>query len=407
MAKPILIVDDNVDILEMLAEVLVMKGYQVITCNRSCNAMGKIKNHHPQLIILDIQMPGLTGRDLVLQLKEYDEKIPVIVLSAKIGMKDDIEFKLSKNVKVFLAKPCDLNEVIATVKRLLPRDLTPDKFVTGDYQAVLGQSIGNCRLKKLIGVGGTGIVYLGEHQTLKIPIAVKILSPIFYHDGETIRRFLREASILADMEHPNIVRILNADQQDGIYFLLMRYINGDSFYNFIRQQLKIDYLRAAKIILEVARGLAAAHNHSILHRDVKPSNILISQDESVVKIIDFGLARRAQKDERITERGVVLGTPGYMSPEQYLDDTLDERTDIYSLGATFYRAVTGLEPFEGPSVVKIMAQLQGEFLQPHLLDSSIPVAVSQIITKMIAKDRNDRYLNMNELIVDLERMIAP
>ena len=181
-------------------------------------------------------------------------------------------------------------------------------------------------MQKLIGVGGTGIVYLGEHQTLKIPVAVKILSPVFYNDGETIRRFLREASILADMEHPNIVQILNADKQDGIYFLLMRYIQGDSFYNFIRQQQKLDYARAAKIILAVARGLAAAHDNLILHRDVKPSNILISQDESVVKIIDFGLARHVQKDDRITELGVVLGTPGYMSPEQYFDDILDERT---------------------------------------------------------------------------------
>jgi CheY-like chemotaxis protein/predicted Ser/Thr protein kinase len=401
----ILVVDDHIEILEMLAEAFVMKGYQVITCNKPINAMEKIKKHRPQLIILDIQMPGMTGRDLVLALKQYDESIPVIIHSAKVGMKDDIEFKLSKNVRAFVPKPSDVQTLLAAIHTILPRSFSLEQFCIGNYRNVLGQTLGNCVLEEILGIGGTGVVYRGIHQGLKIPVAIKILSPTFSSDQESIRRFLREGRVLATMDHPNIVQVFNVDNQNGVYFLVMRYIKGKSLFRLIHEEGKLDLIRAGNIILKVARGLAVAHEQTILHRDVKPSNILVAEGEKVVKIIDFGLACPVKKEEEITLEGIALGTPGYMSPEQCLGKPLDARTDIYSLGATFYQAIAGQALFEGNSIAKLMAQLQGQFLDVHVLDKEIPVEVSQIINKMIAKEAEDRYPNMLSVILDLEKVI--
>ena len=302
--KCILFIDDNVDLLEMLSEALINKGYTVITCNKSTQAMEKVKKYKPNLIVSDIQMPGMTGRDLVISLKEYDPSIPIVLLSAKTGMKDDVEFMLSKNIKAFLEKPCDLKKLLGVIEKIIPQSFSAERMLHGSYRDAIGKTVGNCLLQEIIGIGGTGIVYRGTHQGLNIPVAIKILSPSYYNDDDIIKRFLREAHVLACIEHPNIIQVLNADREEGLYFLIMRYMEGKSLFSLIQEERKLDYARASEIILKTARGLSYAHKKEVLHRDVKPSNILISKDEKEVKIIDFGLARKKPTEEPITQKEI-------------------------------------------------------------------------------------------------------
>lgn len=403
--KRVLVVNDNMDVLEILAEALIMKSYQVIMCNKSQKVMEKIQKHNPDLIIAKMQMAGMSGKDLVAQLKAYNATIPLILLASRFISRYEKQFQSETNVRVVAEKNGDLTSLLVEVDKILPQGIFSEKFLSGDYKSALGKTLGNCILRDIIGMGGTGIVYVGEHQSLNIPVAVKVLSPTVYNEPSTVRRFLREARVLAAIQHPNIIQILDAAKQEGIYFLVMQYLKGQSLMDLIKQEERIHYIRAGKIILKVARGLGAAHKQMILHRDVKPSNILISSDEETVKIIDFGLARRVVREEEITKEGIVLGTPGYISPEQCLNQNIDETSDIYSLGATFYRAITGKEPFDGSNLTKLMAQLKGNFVLPHLIDKTIPIKISEIISKMLAKRRDARYQNMENVIEDLENIL--
>ncbi|NUM33164.1 MAG: protein kinase [Candidatus Brocadiae bacterium] len=405
MMKRVLLVNDNWDLLDIVAEALLMKSYQVIICNKSEKALEKIEKHNPELIISKIEMNGIHGKNLVAHLTTHQEKIPIIFLASRYLSKYQKQFKDMENVKVLPEKKGNVKLLLEEVERILPQGIFSESFLSGDYRSALGKPLGNAILKEILGIGGTGIVYLGVHQVLDIPVAVKVLSPSVYNEPETILRFLREAKVLASIQHPNIIQILDANKQEGIYFLIMRYIHGRSLMDILKQEGKFPYNKAGNIILKVARGLAAAHKQMILHRDVKPSNILISNDGEIVKIIDFGLARRVKKEEEITKDGVVLGTPGYISPEQCLNQSLDETSDIYSLGATFYRAITGKEPFGGSSLTKLFAQLKGNFVLPHVLEPSIPMKISEIISKMLAKNKHERYQNMENVIEDLENVL--
>lgn len=405
MMKRVLLVNDNWDLLDIVAEALLMKSYQVIICNKSERALEKIKKHSPDLIISKIEMDGMSGKELVEHLKNHKENIPVIFLTSRSLSKYQKKFKNTENVKVLMEKKGDFKHLLEEVDKILPPIIFSEKFLSGDYKSALGKSLGNAILKEIIGIGGTGIVYLGTHQVLNISVAVKVLSPSVYNEPSTILRFLREAQVLASIDHPNIIQILDANKQEGIYFLIMQYLHGRSLMDLLKQEEKLHYGKAGNIILKVARGLAAAHKKMILHRDVKPSNILISEDGDIVKIIDFGLARRVKKEDEITKDGVVMGTPGYISPEQCLNQSLDETSDIYSLGATFYRAITGKEPFDGSSLTKLFAQLKGNFVMPHVLEPTIPLKISEIICKMLAKNRHERYQNMENVIEDLENVL--
>ncbi len=259
-----------------------------------------------------------------------------------------------------------------------------------------GKVIGGCRVQHLIGRGGMGEVYLAHHLSLDKPVALKILPPSKI-DRDHVGRFLQEARVCARIEHPNVVPIYNVGEEAGNYFIVMQYVEGKNLAEIVQAQGgPLPWRPALKLFRLAAKGVAAVHQRGVIHRDIKPSNIMVS-NESRVLLMDFGLAREESRSE-LTRTGALLGTPAFMSPEQCLDQSVDRRSDIYSLGCTLYYLLTGGVPFQG-SVQSVLAQIgSGQTPVPvYRLNPYVPTPVSDFVARAMAFRPGNRFSDAGEL----------
>lgn len=293
------------------------------------------------------------------------------------------------------------------------------------------------RIEKEIGRGGMGNVYLARQLSLGRPVALKVMSKEWAADPVFVARFTREAYAAAQLSHPNIVRIFDIGEAEGTQFFSMEYVPGESLADLVKRQGKLDPETAVGYVLQAARGLKHAHDRGMIHRDVKPDNLLLD-DQGVVKVADLGLVKtwnksssefgpqpseypprepaatpRPKSDLRIPNTGltgarIALGTPAYMSPEQCRDAAkVDHRADIYSLGCTLYVLVTGRPPFDANTAVELMTKQAYEpIVPPEQIASRVPREVSAIIQKMMAKEPGDRYTDMGEVVRTLENWLG-
>jgi len=256
-----------------------------------------------------------------------------------------------------------------------------------------------------IGRGGMAIVYKGLHPFLEEYVAIKVLPEYFVQDREFVERFTREAKTMIALQHPHIVRIYDAGIYENKYFIVMDYIRGRTIKELISDNKGklLDVDRVIDIVMQVADALSYAHKHNIIHRDVKPSNILYDESKQSAYITDFGIAK-AVSGTKLTQTGVSLGTPEYMSPEQFSETSdVDQRTDIYSLGIVFYEMLTGDIPFKGDTPLGVAYKHVHTYpTRPRIKNPKISVYLEKVILKMLAKDPNDRYQSMDELIRDLK-----
>lgn len=272
--------------------------------------------------------------------------------------------------------------------------------------------IGNCRIEKLLGRGGMGSVYLGQHLGLDIPVAVKVLSPNLVASEELIQRFFLEARAAAKIDSPYVVRVMQVAQDHGVYFIQMEFVPGKSLAQLLHTESLLALRECCNYLYQIATGLQTAHEAGIIHRDIKPENILITP-KGQVKITDFGLAKSLQAMSNLTQAGQILGTPQYMSPEQCSGKESDARSDIYSLGITFYYMITGKQPFYGETPMSLLLKhLQGQFIPPRQLRAEISEKLEQITLRMMALQPDERYQNLQQLLTDLfpilqEYNIAP
>lgn len=267
-----------------------------------------------------------------------------------------------------------------------------------------GQIFGGCVLDVLIGRGGMGEVYKALQKSLEREVAVKILPVDMAEDPSYVERFMQEARSIARLSHSNVVQVYDAGQQGQYYYILMELVEGGTLKDLIGQRHLPKLLEAVDFMEQAAMGLAAAHQQGIVHRDLKPGNIMLGPNRQV-KVTDFGLAKAVQKQEHeITKTGEVVGTPAYMSPEQCEGGLVDHRSDIYSLGATFYHFVCGKTPFSGEGAVQVMLKhVKDKPEPPAAVRPDVPMAMSNIIDRCMAKDPYDRYQSCEELILDLHR----
>ena len=285
---------------------------------------------------------------------------------------------------------------------------TEDK-ANGDTQTscdnLLGQQFGSYRILKKLGQGGMGAVYQAENVGLKRKVALKILPPdLAASNPQYAQRFLREAQSQAALEHPNVVPIYAVGNEAGCHFIEMQFLSGGSGADLLKQPVPID--TAAAIIRGAAQGLAAAHRKKLVHRDVKPENLLLS-DEGLAKVADFGLAKATNVDSGLTAAGQVLGTPYYMSPEQCRANALDGRSDVYSLGVTFYHLLTGQRPFVAESVMALMYEHCRTLPRsPREIRPEIPDAIANVCLKAMEKAAENRYQTMEELVADLDTALT-
>lgn len=254
-----------------------------------------------------------------------------------------------------------------------------------------------------IGAGGMSDVYKAKDHILGRFVAIKVLRNEFSEDRSFVAKFRTEAQSAAGLEHPNIVNIYDVGSEEGLYYIVMEYVEGITLKTYIEKKGQLSFKESVSIAIQVARGIEAAHNKQITHRDIKPQNIIIST-EGKVKVTDFGIARAASSN---TISSDVMGSVHYSSPEQARNGFVDGRSDIYSLGIVMYEMVTGRVPFDGDTTVAVAIQhLQEEMVPPSNYAPNLPISMEKIILKCTQKNPDRRYQTIEELLNDLRRALV-
>ena len=295
------------------------------------------------------------------------------------------------------------------------------EMLTENHELKVGQVIAHYEIRSVLGEGGMGKVYLAQDAKLERKVALKILPTEFATNQEHMRRFTMEAKTAAGLHHSNIAQIFEIGEQNHTRYIAMEYVPGDTLRQLLSRR-KIEIKRAVEIAAQIASALSAAHEQGIIHRDIKPENLIVTANGQI-KILDFGLAKLVEKQRDAgdvselttaflhssgpteTTPGVIMGTVSYMSPEQARGERVDQRTDIFSLGVVFYEMVTGERPFKGKSVVETLHAIINEEPQtPTELNAQVPVEVSDILGKALAKDVSERYQHAGDFELDLRRL---
>jgi serine/threonine protein kinase len=301
----------------------------------------------------------------------------------------------------------------------------------GDVPPVLG----GYRIVRQLGQGAMGSVYLARQMSLDRDVALKVIQPQWTSNAAFVARFVREAYAAAQLTHHNVVQVYDMGNEGNLHFFSMEFVRGESLADLVARESRLDTQVAVGYILQAARGLKFAHDHGMVHRDVKPANLLLNQ-EGIIKVADLGLVKTPGQDDTlpdddqqaprrrprqeggsavaelahtdVTLHRVAMGTPAYMAPEQATDAAaVDHRADIYSLGCTLYVLLTGKPPFEGSTAVEVMSKHKSEpVVRPDAIVKRIPKELADITLKMVAKKPDDRYASLDEVIQDLEKFLG-
>ena len=271
-------------------------------------------------------------------------------------------------------------------------EIRPGIFINDRYEII-----------EKVGSGGMADVYKAKCHRLDRYVAIKVLKSEYSDDKTFVAKFRAEAQSAARLSHPNVVNVYDVGEEDGIYFIVMELVEGITLKSFIERKSKLDTKEAVSVAIQIAQGMEAAHSNHIIHRDIKPQNIIISK-EGKVKVTDFGIAKMATS-ETITSNA--MGSVHYISPEQARGGFSDERSDIYSLGITMYEMLTGRVPFSGDNTVSVaLLHLQEEPLPMRELEPFIPVSLDRIVQKCLQKKPERRYLSASDLIADLKMSLS-
>ena len=276
----------------------------------------------------------------------------------------------------------------------------------------MGSRLGNYRIVRLLGRGGVGVVLKAEHVRMKRPVALKVLRSRVMRSRRGLQRFQQEVRAAGRLSHPNIVIAYDADEVDGLHFLVMEYVDGSNLSRHLRKRGPLPLLEVLSYMQQTASGLEYAHRNGIIHRDIKPGNLLVDP-EGTIKILDLGFASIQNPEGNaasaaVTQRNQLLGTFDYMAPEQADDPrSVDLRADIYSLGCTMYRLLTGELPYSGETTLhKILAHRERPIPSLRAARGDVPPELENLFTRMLAKDRVDRPVSMQVVVDELAAIIA-
>ncbi|MGE5717449.1 MAG: serine/threonine-protein kinase, partial [Acidobacteriota bacterium] len=272
------------------------------------------------------------------------------------------------------------------------------------------EQIGRYVILRTLGRGAMGVVYLARDPQIERELALKTIrfdaSEKSFSVDEAKARFLKEARISGRLQHPHIVTVFDVGEDQGTLFLAMELVQGGSFSQRLSDPAGFPLRDRIRVVAEVAEALAHAHERGVLHRDVKPANILLTPTMSA-KVTDFGIGKLLTGDTELTSTGQMVGSPAYMSPEQIKGEKLDARTDIFSLGIVLYQALTLRKPFPADTLTTLVYQiLHEEPMDPSLVTSDVPEGMKEIIRKCLAKDRANRYSDAGELATDLREILG-
>ncbi len=280
-----------------------------------------------------------------------------------------------------------------TIRRDTPADLPRPPVGKDPAQGWIGKTLGKYQITGMLGRGGMGVVVKGFDPMIEREVAIKVLAEHLAADETALGRFLAEAKAAGKLNHPNVVAIHEICQEGQMYFLVQEFVAGGSLDNRLTFGNPMPIEEATRAMIDACKGVGAAHAVGLIHRDLKPANFMQAAD-GMVKVVEFGLAKITNSvNPGFTQAGTMVGTPLYMSPEQCSAKPLDHRTDIYSLGATYFSLLTGKEPYpEAETVSQLMyLHCHGPVLDPKSLNDKLPPACSQIVARAMAKSPEDRY----------------
>src|SRR5215467_8084293 len=268
---------------------------------------------------------------------------------------------------------------------------------TGAHRMLGSVVLGQYELIDVLGQGGMSVVFKGRHNLTNQEVALKILPPELAAHSQVKSRFLEEAKALAALDHPNIVHLYNFGQDNGHFVLAMQYVDGQTWERMILESERLDWVTSCRITNDVLRALEYAHGRGVVHRDMKPSNVLVRDQDASATVMDFGIAKMTTST-RLTATGQTMGTVRYMSPEQVRGQEVDFRTDLYSLGATLYESLTGDTPFDGETHFEIMTKhLSEKPKKPSARGISLPSEVEEALMKSLQKRAGDRFESAREM----------
>jgi serine/threonine-protein kinase len=258
-------------------------------------------------------------------------------------------------------------------------------------------------IQSVLGRGGMGTVYRARDIELEEVVAIKTLRPEFMTDATLLERFKDEIRLARRLSDQNIVRTHDFGEWSGVYYLTMEYVEGITVRELIDTRGRLGVSSTLAIAAQLAHSLAVAHEHGVIHRDIKPQNLLLDA-AGVLKVMDFGVARLAERTTSVTEAGLVLGTPAYMPPEQLMAEQVDARSDLYAAGVVLYECLTGQAPFQAATVMSLVAKLLTQEAEPpESLNSEVPPALSALVLRLLAKKPEDRV----QTAADLVQQLAP
>jgi serine/threonine protein kinase len=286
-----------------------------------------------------------------------------------------------------------------------PVEETHHWALPGAERDLSGMTLGDFQVERILGRGGMGEVYLARQISLNRPVALKVLRPDLLTKPTYLSRFEAEATAVAKLNHPNIVHVYTLGSVDGVRFIAMEYVQGTNLRDYLHKKGALDYPLAFSIMKQAAQAVGAAGDIGLVHRDIKPENLLLTR-KGQVKVADFGLCRDQDSARvHLTQPGLTMGTPLYMSPEQAQGKPLDHRSDLYSLGVTFYHMIAGEPPFRADSAIA-MALKHVNDTPPSMLvfRSDVPPDLDKLVLKLMAKPKADRYQSAGEMLRDLARI---
>ena len=432
MRKKILVIEDDPVFRRVLVEYLSEVAFDISTAASGAEALWVLSQSKPDLVLLDLMMPEMPGEHICRLIKSDPALADVVVFI--LSSKTDLQTKLDcfqLGAEEFLPKPIEMAELAARIRTFLnfasrhsPLHSSDEKTMTievGQQQQVEPETTatnsmlralrgaekskyGSYRVERLVGQGGMGQVYKAYDEQLDRYVALKVLAKQWSDSMEFVARFRREAKLIAAINHPGIAQIYSLEQDQGAYYFALLWCPGGSLRDLIRNEKRIGLRKAVDIVLQCANALAAAWQKGVVHRDVKPSNIMFDENQQI-KIVDFGIAHSENISAQHTVAQEIVGSPAYMAPEQGRAEKVDHRADIYALGITFYQLMCGDLPFTAETPLQWMIKHATEpFPAYQKLEGKMSFRAYRIIEKMTRKDPAERYLEYTELIFDLETL---
>jgi serine/threonine protein kinase/CheY-like chemotaxis protein len=427
----IVIAEDSEVVRMAVSRLLTRKGFEVSEHPDGQAALEAVHADPPDLVLSDIQMPRLDGLDLTRELrKKFDKRSLPIVLISVLSEEEDIVSGLEAGANDYLVKPYRNAELLAKVSVLLRERETHRKpteptlpmepsFAPANEgpgseestqvikkkpdQGGLAYYFDKYQVNGEYGRGGMGTVYRAIRRDDDMPVALKVLAPRLSGNRTAIARFLREIRALSSLNSEHVVEVLDHGYDAGRYFLVMEAVEGDSLDQIVLRDGPLDQLEAARLFREVALALQSLFDEGLIHRDVKPSNIIRRNPDGFVKLVDFGLAKYENEASELTESGYALGTSFYVAPEVIEGAHADAQSDLFSLGVSVFEALTGRRPFTGVVPYQIFKRIvSGPVPDPTTYRRDLAPGLAAIVGKLLKRDPAERHQSGTEVAQELQ-----